>query len=64
MACLSAGISLQNGVIDAVGIAHYVRWSIGRRHGCFRLCDFEDGDDARRGAVAVDVTRLVTVEEP
>lgn len=63
MACLTVGIAMPLGVVDSGGIVHYVRWNIGRRQGCFRLCDFK-GDRLHKDKVRVDVERLVCVTEP
>jgi hypothetical protein len=65
MACLSVGVALPLGVVDIIGVVHYVKWNIGRRQGCFRLCDFEDGGEAlHKDKVPVYVHELISVKEP
>jgi hypothetical protein len=64
MACLTAGVALPNGVVDAGGIVHYVKWCVGtQRKGCYKLCDFEE-EQVWKGTVAVDVNKLIPVEDP
>ena len=64
MACLAEGIALPMGIVDRIGITHYVKWHVGKSlRGCYRLCDFE-GETLSKGKTAVDVTKLVSVEEP
>lgn len=63
MACLTVGIAMTWGVVDAGGIVHYVKWAVARRHGCFRLCDF-DGEALGKDKIPVDVNTLISVEEP
>lgn len=65
MACLTAGVAMPLGTVDASGIVHYVRWAVGGRHGCFRLCDFE-GEALAQGKLLaiVDIGKLIPVEGP
>lgn len=62
MACLAIGKEMPLCVRDAFGVVHFVRWSIGPRRGCFRLCDFsfdvynkELSDEPRKGAESLIV---------
>lgn len=66
MACLAAGIALPMGIVDSIGITHYVKWLVGKGlRGCYKLCDFE-GESLLfiKAKSAINVMELIPVEEP